>query len=88
MSRAVTQQRRRSAARFDASPAAGRARARYFHYVRQEMLKNFASGTQTCGMPMTLPRLVELVRPRRPARLRRVLVVDSVSSGGSHNGIA
>ena len=51
------------------APRRTRARARrYFHYVRQEMLKNFAAGTQTCGMPMTLPRLVELARARAPLR--------------------
>ncbi|KAK9840915.1 hypothetical protein WJX81_000140 [Elliptochloris bilobata] len=35
---------------------------RYFKYVRQEMLKNFSTGTGSCSMPMALPRLVELVR--------------------------
>lgn len=70
-----------SVARDDASQAAGAARARYFHYVRQEMLKNFASGTQTCGMPMTLPRLVELVRASRSAQLHRVSVADSACPG-------
>jgi len=70
-----------SVARDDVSQAAGGARARYFHYVRQEMLKNFASGTQTCGMPMTLPRLVELVRASRSAQLHRVSVADSACPG-------
>ena len=39
---------------------------RYFKYVREEMLKNFSTGTQACSMPLALPRLVELVRTRAP----------------------
>ena len=35
---------------------------RYYKYVRQEMLKNFKAGTSCRGVPMSLPRLVELVR--------------------------
>ena len=35
---------------------------RYYKYVRQEMLKNFQAGTGCRGVPMSLPRLVELVR--------------------------
>ena len=40
------------------------ALCRYFKYVREEMLKNFSTGTLACSMPMALPRLVELVRTR------------------------
>ena len=42
---------------------------RYYKYVRQEMLKNFSTGTGTRGVPMALPRLVELVRARAHGRI-------------------
>ena len=54
---------------------------RYYKYVRQEMLKNFKAGTGCRGVPMSLPRLVELVRGCACEYIRKFLVVDIIPIG-------